>query len=292
MNKLLLVFICLLYSSIYVGAIPVDPLFCKKREDGNYPHPSECRVYYVCAKHMTSVRSCPKNMVFDRNNDQCDVLENVNPPCGSKPDTNRNITVDGNLKDWSSKFVTDKENHLDYAIWNDKENLYIAIRKDKSLMKLLSGTKQIGGLQLYINPRGIRDTCETLNIGYPMTDEPKGDWQAIRVKSLDSNDNSYQIISTFNKWGIFIASSPQFEGNVLKNYTAEYKIPLENIYSKSHKAQKLSICIILKGLHWSSKPNFPASANSILYFPQDSPYSREDFIDNMDWSFTWCDYKL
>lgn len=79
---------CLMFAIGTLAAVEVevDPSFCKRKEAGFYPHPTECRVFYTCAMDITVVHSCPQGTVFNPDALQCDWPKDVAPPCGSKED--------------------------------------------------------------------------------------------------------------------------------------------------------------------------------------------------------------
>ncbi|ERJ60150.1 carbohydrate-binding module family 14 protein [Sphingobacterium paucimobilis] len=296
MYKITLLAIWSLFTIFYARAIPVDSLFCKKLDDGKYPHPTECRAYYGCKNHITSVGACPYGQVFDPLNKQCDAPENVLAPCGTKVDTSHRIIVDGKLDEWSeTKFVADKENLLDYAVHHDKDNLYIAIKKDRRLLKLMSGAKNVGGIQLYINRSGKKDTISALNIGYPLGGPEDREWHTLRLQEINPTAKKAQLVSIYNDYGITAAAVSKFEKNTLKNYTVEYRIPLVYILSEENPSKDIAICIMQKGVSWMRQP--PAyTPGSMLYRSSGADaglfYSDEDFEDMMSWSYTWFNYSL
>ncbi|WP_333863694.1 hypothetical protein [Sphingobacterium sp.] len=195
--------------------------------------------------------------------------------------------VNGNLSDWEGNhFIYDKENLLYYAVKNDRENLYIAIRKNEKADKI-TASAAIGGIQLYIDGSGKKDSVGALNIGYPVA-ENEIIWDQIRINNVGSFRHP-KIISVYNDLGILAASEHEMKGHKLTKYQVEYKIPLE--YISSNYKRKISVCILLKGFRWKanekSKNGVGLDFSSIA-----DPTERESIIDKSDWSYTWFDYFI
>ncbi|ERJ60149.1 hypothetical protein [Sphingobacterium paucimobilis] len=197
------------------------------------------------------------------------------------------IKVDGDLSDWQEEcFVFDKENALHYAIQNDKENIYIAIRKDEYTGKI-SSSKIIGGIQLYLDKTGKRDTTNAVNIGYPIGREVTFFWDQIRLNRVDTLKKPL-ITSIYNEYGILAVPQYKTAGySNLNKYQVEYKIPLEHIRPGSDK--KISICILLKGMHWMTKENPPITSSPDFSTVADVKI-RRGMIDDFFWSYSWIDY--
>ncbi|XP_078585736.1 uncharacterized protein LOC144867557 [Branchiostoma floridae x Branchiostoma japonicum] len=60
----------------------VDAFSCDGLEDGDYTDPKDCSKYYACSNGIPTHMSCPPDLYFNEETDQCDYPENVD--CGDR----------------------------------------------------------------------------------------------------------------------------------------------------------------------------------------------------------------
>lgn len=194
------------------------------------------------------------------------------------------IVMDGNLDDWDeNSFEFDPNNTLYYSVSKDSDNLYIAIKKNEKLMKVTT-SKIIGGIQIFINNKGKKDTTNSLNIGYPTGHLNKLDLDQFFLNNI-ADLKERKLLSVYNDFGITAAAKANYELGALKSYHCEYKIPIEYLNSKN---KELWICILLKGLRWRGKTPVPYGTGTIASTSND--LNKDDIYDAMDWSYTWFKY--
>ncbi|MGJ1385359.1 hypothetical protein ACR782_04090 [Sphingobacterium spiritivorum] len=196
------------------------------------------------------------------------------------------IIVDGKLNDWNkSSFSFDSNNTLYYAIAKDVHNIYIAIKKDEKLIKV-TASKTIGGIQLFINGQGERDTINALNIGYPVGSSGKLDFDQFFLNNVGDLKKP-RLHSIYNDFGITVAVQATFDNEFLKTYSCEYRIPIESI---NPRGKEIWICFMLKGLRWKGKGPSPYGMGTIVSISKD--LNKDDVYDAMDWSYTWIKVDL
>ncbi|WP_333863695.1 chitin binding peritrophin-A domain-containing protein [Sphingobacterium sp.] len=82
------IFSLLLLSGLGAMAqVGFDPDFCKKKQQGYYPHPTECNAVYICNtdySDYTHLVFCHEGLVWNEATNQCDFPSNVVGPCGKE----------------------------------------------------------------------------------------------------------------------------------------------------------------------------------------------------------------
>lgn len=191
----------------------------------------------------------------------------------------------------------DKENKLYYKISNDKENLYLSLYKDEYARKV----EKQGGVRLFFNLEGKRDTSTALVVQYPVYKQrPQGvtgtvKWEEMALDRF--SDIPSGTISVYNEYGITgEADLKTLEGRSSydKNghiFTYNLSIPLQ--YISIVNETKIAICIFLKGMRLVPIPRGGVSPilNSIPY-SNESPDQKQYLLELDTWTHSWIDYQL
>lgn len=181
----------------------------------------------------------------------------------------------------------DAENALYWKITNDQENLYIQLYKDEYAHKV----REFGGIRIFINTDGKRDTTNVPIIQYPLY-KKNLDLEVMGIYNIKNIPDGE--VSVYNEFGILAEGKfEEKEGTTTKQkdhyiYISTITIPLQHIQSSG---SKLAIQLLLKGFR--TKALRTGGVSPILIgTPVPAPEIR-DFILALDtWTHCWIDYAL
>lgn len=191
----------------------------------------------------------------------------------------------------------DKENKLYYKVSNDKENLYVSLYKDEYARKV----EQQGGVRLFFNFEGKRDTSAASVVQYPIYQKrPKGatkvvKWEEIAIDRFSNIQAG--TISVYNEYGITAEAelkAVEGKGNYDKKgdvFTYKLSVPLQ--YVPVVKGNKMAVCIFLKG--WRPVPIPPGGVSPILNsisLGTESLDQKQYMLELDTWTHSWIDYQL
>ncbi|ERJ60136.1 hypothetical protein [Sphingobacterium paucimobilis] len=193
--------------------------------------------------------------------------------------------------------IYDKENRLYYKISNDKENLYIQLFKEEYARKV----EMRGGLRLFLNSEGRRDTSTASVVQYPVYKKPTPGgrrelkWEEIVIDRF--SDLPVGVLSVYNEYGI--TAEAQLKENPEKGFydrnghIFNYRLGIPLQYMTVGIGEKIAICIFLKGSRFEPLP--PGAASPLLNaIPVDgsSTSQQQYFLEGDTWTHSWIDYEL
>ncbi|MGJ1194725.1 hypothetical protein ACR777_04255 [Sphingobacterium spiritivorum] len=181
----------------------------------------------------------------------------------------------------------DPENALYWKITNDKENLYIQLYKNEYAQKV----KQKGGIRIFFNPNGQRDTVAVPTLQYPIYKRPMNlDVMGVyHFKDIPDGE-----LPKYNAYGILTEGKlEENEGTTIWSkdqfiYSASLTVPLQCIRING---SKLAIQILLKGMRTVALP--AGAVSPILISTTTAPQEAKDYIYVVDtWTHCWIDYEI
>ncbi|ERJ60159.1 hypothetical protein [Sphingobacterium paucimobilis] len=192
--------------------------------------------------------------------------------------------------DTTKKMIYDKENAMYYRITNDDKYLYLNFYKDEYAAKVVDK----GGIKLFFNIKGEKDTVNMPNMVYPVFKYPKKDFELIEIKGFSGVPDGQ--ISVYNEFGItaeakYIAREGKSEVDRNKYvFESKVSIPLELLGLKEQN--RLSVMIFLRGMRLVALPQGRVSpVSESTSFNSNSDVNN--WFLNMDtWTHSWVDYEL
>ncbi|ERJ60137.1 hypothetical protein M472_15335 [Sphingobacterium paucimobilis HER1398] len=179
----------------------------------------------------------------------------------------------------------DKENAMYYRITNDDKYLYLNFYKDEYAAKVIKP----GGIMIFFNTVGEKDTLNVPNILFPVYSYPNRDFEIILARGFTGVPASK--MSIYNKYGI-TGEAKYKEISTKSEYAKDYSI-FEGKISIPRKLLKdnstmLSIMLLLRGVRL--KP-LPVGAN--LGILMNTTPEQNIYFSNIDyWTHSWIDYQL
>lgn len=151
--------------------------------------------------------------------------------------------IDGNLADWGAALAAyNATNKIWYAIANDNDYIYLAIKKTDNLAKIYAPAS----IQFYVSANGDRKTEQLPMLHFPVTTEgihkklPEK-WDEIAVRNIPAIKDS--LISIYNQYGIKAAWKLDAANNV---FTSEIRIP-RKLLALNGNAFDYNICLMGTG---------------------------------------------
>ena len=184
----------------------------------------------------------------------------------------------------------DSINAIYWSISHDKTFLNLTFYKDEYATKVVDK----GGIKLFFNIKGEKDTVNMPIIVYPVFKHPKNDFELIEIKGFSGVPEGQ--ISVYNEFGItaeakYIAQEGKSEVDRNKYvFESKVSIPLELLGLKEQN--RLSVMIFLRGMRLVALPEgrvSPVSASTSF----NSNSDVNSWFFNMDtWTHSWIDYEL
>ncbi|ERJ57908.1 hypothetical protein [Sphingobacterium paucimobilis] len=184
----------------------------------------------------------------------------------------------------------DKENAMYYHISHDDQYLYLHFYKDEYAGKAID----VGGIKLFFNTAGKKDTLHVPSIVYPVYKHPKRDYEIIAAYGFrDIPDGE---ISVYNEYGI--TGETRITENPEKNryardrsiFEGRISIPLEQFRMGGNK--QLYIMVLLRGIRLFARPSGVVSPFTVSTGVNSTAESKAFFLDVDTWTHTWIDYEL
>lgn len=182
----------------------------------------------------------------------------------------------------------DKEAMLYYKLDQDENNLYISLFKDEYAVKV----KMPGGIKIYFNLKGCKDTLDIPVIRYPIVKKAEN-WERLEIKDFkDISTGEYDVSNEFGigASGIMKAVAGK-ESDEKTNFIFEGKITVPKLHFGLEKGTNIAILILLMGQRLVAIPPGRVSPilNSTFYGTQEM---KAYFLHVDTWSETWIDYVL
>ncbi|ERJ60162.1 hypothetical protein [Sphingobacterium paucimobilis] len=180
----------------------------------------------------------------------------------------------------------DKENAMYYRISNDEQYLYLNFYKDEYVQKITS----LGGIKIFLNMNGKKDTMNVPYIVYPVYNRSKKDYEEIETSGFSGVPEGR--MSVFNEYGIMgeskiiALSGKNWYSKDRSVFQSQVTIPLNGL--RIDKNKNISIMILLRGLRLVQPPLGAirgAAMNSNL--EEEALWSHID-----DWTWSWVEYEL
>lgn len=179
----------------------------------------------------------------------------------------------------------DKENMMYYHISNDDKYLYLNFYKDEYAAKVIKP----GGIKIFFNTAGKKDTLNVPSIVYPVYSYPTKDFEIILARGFTGIPASK--MSIYNKYGI-TGEVEYKEVSAKSEYAKDYsifegKICIPRKLLKDNSTM-LSIMLLLRGVRL--KP-LPVGAN--LGVLMNTTPEQNTYFSNIDyWTHSWISYRM
>lgn len=210
------------------------------------------------------------------------------------------VVVDGQLDEWNEKlFKYDKSTWLWYAMSNDENFLYLAVRKNKNPGKIRSW----GGLMVTVNRHGKEQRANAPWVTFPRAVDglrkvPENEWTIMEVGNFEQIKTSK--LNIYNEHGIQVGwTKAKAPGDLEETYCYELAIPLNLLNLRDR--QELNFNVLLRGFRETSlnESNVSVPLVTLDHVKHLTNLSREEMQlmvqnanDARDWTEFWDKYQL